>query len=592
MDAANILKPALARGQLRCIGATTLDEYRKYVEKDAAFERRFQQVYVKEPSVLDTISILRGLCEKYEAHHGVIIQDASLVAAAQLADRYITARFLPDKAIDLVDEAASSIRVQLDSQPEIIDTLERKRLQLEIEEEALKKEKDRASKERLKQLKTELSSVEAQLKPLMERYNRERGNVEELRNLKQRMEELHKKQQMAEMNHQTDLAADLKYGAIPELAARIAEIEQANAAKQAAAAASGSALLSETVTPEHIAGVVSRWTGIPVSRLSKSERERLLSLKSTMKGKVVGQAHAVTLVADAVMRSRAGLADENKPQGSFLFLGPTGVGKTQLAKVLAQQLFDDDKTCLIRLDMSEYMEEHSVARMIGAPPGYVGYDQGGQLTEAVRRKPYSVVLFDEVEKAHKSIFNCLLQVLDDGRLTDGKGRTVDFSNTVVIMTSNLGADYLLEAQNAKGEIPDEITKKVMDRVRHHFKPEFLNRLDDIIVFKPLTNEALRSIVTIQANDLGARLTERDIDLKFTHAALDFIVDEAWKPEYGARPLRRYIEKYIITQLGRLILEGKLSDHSTVTIDVTKASNGEVRLRFGILAKQNPVSMQH
>ncbi|PIN05071.1 Chaperone HSP104, partial [Handroanthus impetiginosus] len=477
MDAANLFKPMLARGQLRCIGATTLEEYRKYVEKDAAFERRFQQVYVAEPSVTDTISILRGLKEKYEGHHGVKIQDRALVVAAQLSARYITGRHLPDKAIDLVDEACANVRVQLDSQPEEIDNLERKRIQLEVELHALEKEKDKASRARLVEVRKELDDLRDKLQPLMMRYRKEKERIDELRRLKQRRDELSYALQEAERRYDLARAADLRYGAIQEVEAAISKLE---------AGASENGMLTETVGPDQIAEVVSRWTGIPVTRLGQNEKERLIGLGDRLHQRVVGQDLAVKAVAEAVLRSRAGLGRPQQPTGSFLFLGPTGVGKTELAKALAEQLFDDDNL-MVRIDMSEYMEQHSVARLIGAPPGYVGYDEGGQLTEAVRRRPYSVILFDEIEKAHPTVFNTLLQVLDDGRLTDGQGRTVDFTNTVIIMTSNLGAEYLLRGLMGKCTM-DSARELVMQEVRKHFKPELLNRLDEIVVFDPLSHE--------------------------------------------------------------------------------------------------------
>jgi len=558
MDAANLLKPMLARGELRCIGATTLDEYKKHVEKDPAFERRFQQVYVGQPSVLDTVSILRGLKETYEAHHGVHLVDAALISAAQLADRYITHRFLPDKAIDLVDEACASVRVQLDSQPEVIDQLERKRMQLEVEQHALMKEKDQASKDRLKEAQKELANVQEQLAPLKARLEAERSRSNEVRDLKSKLEGLKTKADVAERRGDFGLAADLRYGAIPDVEKAIArkevEIEEEKGRSDR--------MVSETVGPEQIAEVVARWTGIPVTRLNETEKQRLLGLEVALASRVVGQAEAVKAVAEAVLRSRSGLANPHKPTGSFLFLGPTGVGKTELAKALAEQLFDSDRA-IVRLDMSEYMEQHAVARLVGAPPGYVGYDEGGQLTEAVRRRPYAVVLLDEVEKAHPRVWNIFLQVLDEGRLTDGKGKTVDFSNTVVILTSNLGAEHLLDHKG--GPLAPDSVRAVMDTVRGHFRPEFLNRLDEIVVFSPLGQDNLKKVVQLQALELGRRLSERAIKLNVTDDACAKVLEESYNPLYGARPLRRYLEKVIITPLSRRILSGQLPDHSKVRV---------------------------
>ncbi|KAG4155177.1 hypothetical protein ERO13_D03G096200v2 [Gossypium hirsutum] len=538
MDAANLFKPMLARGQLRCIGATTLEEYRKYVEKDAAFERRFQQVYVAEPSVPDTVSILRGLKEKYEGHHGVRIQDRALVIAAQLSSRYITGRHLPDKAIDLVDEACANVRVQLDSQPEEIDNLERKRMQLEVELHALEKEKDKASKARLV----------------------EKERVDEIRRLKQKREELMLALQEAERRYDLARAADLRYGAIQEVESALAQIE---------GTADENIMLTETVGPEHIAEAVSRWTGIPVTRLGQNEKERLIVLAERLHQRVVGQNQAVDAVAEAVLRSRAGLGRPQQPTGSFLFLGPTGVGKTELAKSLAEQLFDDENL-LIRIDMSEYMEQHSVARLIGAPPGYVGHEEGGQLTEAVRRRPYSVVLFDEVEKAHLSVFNTLLQVLDDGRLTDGQGRTVDFRNTVIIMTSNLGAEHILSGLSRKCTM-QVARDRVMQEVRRHFKPELLNRLDEIVVFDPLSHDQLRKVARLQMKDVASRLAERGIALAVEDSALDYILAESYDPVYGARPIRRWLEKKVVTELSRMLVKEEIDENSTVYIDAPNGS---------------------
>jgi len=560
MDAANLLKPMLARGELRCIGATTLDEYRKHVEKDPAFERRFQQVLVKEPSVLDTVSILRGLKEKYETHHGVRIYDSAIVMAAQLAQRYITNRFLPDKAIDLVDEACANTRVQLNSQPQVIDNLERRKLQLQVEAVALEKEEDPASKQRLEIVRQELNKINDEVTPLKARYEEEKGRVQNLTNLRKKLESVKIKIAEAERANDIARAADLKYYAVPEIEKQIQKMieeDQKNRDKNT--------LVVETVGPEQIAEVVSKWTGIPVSKLSQTEKERLLHLADNLHKRVIGQDEAVDAVAEAVLRSRAGLARENQPTGSFLFLGPTGVGKTELAKALASELFDDEKQ-MIRLDMSEYMEQHSVARLIGAPPGYVGFEEGGQLTEQVRRRPYSVVLFDEVEKAHPQVFNVLLQVLDDGRLTDGQGHVVDFTNTVIIMTSNLGSEHLMEAVVEDGKIPEHIREKVMNKVKKHFRPEFLNRLDDMVIFSALTKQNLNSIVHLQMRSVEKRLADKDIAIVITPAASEFILKQAYDPVYGARPLRRYLEKHIVTQVSRMILTGELREHCTVTFD--------------------------
>nr|KAJ0210440.1 hypothetical protein LSAT_V11C400200810 [Lactuca sativa] len=561
MDAANLFKPMLARGQLRCIGATTLEEYRKYVEKDAAFERRFQQVLVAEPSVPDTISILRGLKERYEGHHGVRILDRALVVAAQLSSRYITARFLPDKAIDLVDEACANVRVQVDSQPEEIDNLERKKMQLKVEVHALEKEEDKASKARLVEVKKELDDLRDKLQPLMMKYKKEKERIDEIRRLKQKREELLVALEKAERRYDLARAADLKFGAIQEVETAIAKLEKTT---------NQNVILTETVGPDQIAEVVSRWTGIPVTRLGTNEKERLIGLSDRLHQRVVGQDQAVNAVAEAVLRSRAGLGRAQQPTGSFLFLGPTGVGKTELAKALAEQLFDDEKL-MIRIDMSEYMEQHSVSRLIGAPPGYVGYEEGGQLTEAVGRRPYSVVLFDEVEKAHQSVFNTLLQMLDDGRLTDGQGRTVDFTNTVIIMTSNLGAEYLLKGLSGKTTM-EKAREMVMGEVRKHFKPELLNRLDEIVVFDPLSHDQLRKVARLQLKDVAVRLAERGVALGVTEAALDVILNQSYDPVYGARPIRRWLERRVVTELSKMLIREEIDENSTVFIDAEM--NGE------------------
>ncbi|KAH3758782.1 heat shock protein [Pelomyxa schiedti] len=564
MDAANLLKPMLARGELRCIGATTLDEYRKHVEKDAAFERRFQQVYVGEPSIPDTISILRGLKERYETHHGVRLLDSALVVAAQLAQRYITNRFLPDKAIDLIDEAAANVRVQLDSQPEVIDQLERKQLQLEIEATALEKEKDAGSKQRLAKVREELTKIREELMPLKARHEAEKARVDEINQLKQKAETLKNKMESAKRRGDLALVADLQYGAIPEIEKRVKllteELQRTEKDR----------MLTEVVGPEQIAEVVSRWTGIPVTKLSQTDRERLLLLSDQLHRRVIGQNEAVDAVAEAVLRSRAGLGNVGKPTGSFMFLGPSGVGKTELAKALAFELFDDEKH-MVRIDMSEYMEQHSVARLIGSPPGYVGFEEGGQLTEAVRRRPYSVVLFDEIEKAHTQVWNVLLQVLDDGRLTDGHGRTVDFSNTIIIMTSNIGSDLLLNSIRPDGTMPGGVSDKVMSLVRKQFRPEFLNRLDNIVVFNPLTHANLLQIVGLMVNKITQRLEGQSIKLAMSDDAKQFVISQAYEPQFGARPIGRYLEKHIITEMSKMIISGQLRDHSTVSVTADHGS---------------------
>ncbi|TMW57604.1 hypothetical protein Poli38472_003529 [Pythium oligandrum] len=578
MDAANLLKPMLARGELRCIGATTLDEYRKHVEKDKAFERRFQQVLVKEPSVPDTVSILRGLKERYESHHGVQITDGALVAAAKLADRYIKERFMPDKAIDIVDEACANVRVQLDSQPEVIDELERRQLQLQVEATALAKEKDDLSKQRLKKVQEELSRISDQLKPLILRHQAEKARVNEIRRLKDKLQELHHKVQKAERNQDLTTVADLKYYAIPDVQKLIAKAE---ADKKREDENPASKMVEEVVREEQICQVVARWTGIPVARLTSSTSDRLMHLQERIHERVVGQDEAVRSVCDAVLRSRAGLARREQPTGSFLFLGPTGVGKTELAKALAFELFDNEKH-MVRIDMSEYMEEHSVARLIGAPPGYIGHEEGGQLTEAVRRNPYNVVLMDEIEKAHPKVLNILLQLLDDGRLTGSHGRTVDFTNVVVIMTSNIGAEHLLfeselsprvKKMKLDNDEESDTTKPsftrqrelVLQQLRHTIRPELLNRLDDIIVFEPLGRQQLRQIVKLQFQSVEQRLKEAQITMNVTVGALDVILDQAYDPQYGARPIKRYIEKHVVTDLSKLIISGQLQPKSHVQV---------------------------
>lgn len=617
MDAANLLKPMLARGELRCIGATTLEEYRKHIEKDAAFERRFQHVSVGEPTIEDTVSILRGLRDSYETHHGVRIMDAALVLAAKLAQRYVTERFLPDKAIDLVDEACANIRVQLDSQPEMIDQLERRKLQLEVEKTALEQEKDQASKDRLKNVRKELGKVEDELQPLILKHQEEKRRVDDLRQIKQKLEGLKQKLAQAERNGEMQRAADLKYGAIPDTEAHLQRLSKEHQEQEAHAAATGESdkLLSEVVTPEAIADVVSRWTGIPVKNLTTTEKERLLKLGERLKERVVGQDAAVDAVASAVLRSRAGMSNERRPTGSFMFLGPTGVGKTELAKALAAELFDDDKN-IVRIDMSEYMESHSVSRLIGAPPGYVGYEAGGQLTEKVRRRPYNVILFDEVEKAHRQVLNVLLQILDDGRVTDGQGRTVDFTNTVIILTSNVGAQYLLEnamqqestrkqrktdvgadvgGVTGSNVISAETEEQVMNMVRQHFVPEFLNRLDDIIMFGPLQQQHLRSIIKQQTDQVLGKLRDRKIDIQLTTGAIDAILEAAYSPAFGARPLRRWIEKHISTAISTKMISGEIRENCRVTVDLDPTgkttgatrgglSGGEVPLLFNVERK--------
>ena len=557
IDAANLLKPALARGELRAIGATTLDEYRKHIEKDAALERRFQPVFVDQPSVEDTISILRGLREKYEVHHGVRIKDTAIVAAAVLSNRYITDRFLPDKAIDLIDEAAARLRTEIDSMPAELDELERQIRQFEIERQALKKETDRASKERLAGIEKQLAELSETRTALRSRWNQEKEVITRIRGLQAKLEEVRADAERAERAADFAKAAELRYGKAVEIEKQLKEASDRLAQLQG-----GHALLKEEVSEDDIAGIVAKWTGIPVSRLMEGEVAKLIKMEERLHDRVIGQDEAVTAVANAVRRSRSGLADPNRPVGSFIFLGPTGVGKTELARALAEFLFDDEQA-LIRLDMSEYQEKHTVARMLGAPPGYVGYDEGGQLTEAVRRRPYSVVLFDEIEKAHPDVFNVLLQILDDGRLTDGQGRTVDFRNTVLIMTSNLGGQLIQEMSNRPFE---EVREAVMGVLRDHFRPEFLNRVDDIIVFKPLTQDQLGAIVDIQLARLQRRLDERKIVLEVTEAARKLLIERGWDPVYGARPLKRTIQRIVQDPLAMQLLEGRFSDGDMVVVD--------------------------
>ena len=559
MDAGNMLKPMLARGELHCIGATTLDEYRKYIEKDPALERRFQPVMVDEPSVEDTISILRGLKERYEVFHGVKITDSALVAAATLSHRYISDRFLPDKAIDLVDEACALIKTELDSLPTELDELQRKITQMKIEEAALKKETDRPSKERLEVLQHDLAELQDQFNSQKAQWDNEKKSVEKLSALREQIEALNKEIEVAQRNYDLNKAAELQYGELPKLQKQL-EIEEEQVHKQ------DMSLVHESVTEEEIERIISRWTGIPVAKLTQGERAKILALGDELHKRVVGQDDGVEKVTEAILRSKAGIKDPTKPIGSFLFLGPTGVGKTELAKALAENLFDDEQN-MVRIDMSEYMEKHSVSRLIGAPPGYVGYEEGGQLTEAVRRKPYSVVLFDEVEKAHPDVFNVLLQVLDDGRITDSQGRTVDFKNTILIMTSNIGSAYLLDGIEEDGSIRQDAQDKVMEQLRASFRPEFLNRLDEIIMFKPLTKDNIGSIVDLMMKDLNQRLADQEITLELDPSAKDYIIDGGYDPVYGARPLKRYLQKNVETLAAKLILSGKVGMEDTIVFTV-------------------------
>ena len=558
MDAGNMLKPMLARGELHCIGATTLDEYRQYIEKDAALARRFQPVMVNEPTVEDTISILRGLKERYEVFHGVKITDSALVAAATLSHRYITDRFLPDKAIDLVDEACALIKTELDSMPTELDEQRRKIMQLEIEESALKKETDNLSKERLADLQKELAELRDTFNTQKAQWDNEKHSVEKLQKLREQIEDINKQIQKAKQNYDLEKAAELQYGELPKLQQQL-EVEEKQVKE------SDRSLVHEAVTDDEIARIISRWTGIPVTKLTEGERTKLLGLEDELHKRVVGQDEGVRLVTDAILRSKAGIKDPTKPIGSFLFLGPTGVGKTELAKTLAATLFDDEQN-MVRIDMSEYMEKYSVSRLIGAPPGYVGYDEGGQLTEAVRRKPYSVVLFDEVEKAHPDVFNVLLQVLDDGRITDSQGRTVDFKNTILIMTSNIGSSYLLDGIDENGDIKPEAEEMVMNDLRAHFRPEFLNRLDETIMFRPLTKDNVYSIISLLVNDINKRLSDKELRIELTEAAKQLVVEGGYDPTYGARPLKRYLQKNVETEAAKLILEGNVGSGDTILID--------------------------
>ena len=560
MDAGNMLKPMLARGELHCIGATTLDEHRQYIEKDPALERRFQPVMVDEPTVEDTISILRGLKDRYEVFHGVKINDGALVSAAVLSDRYITDRFLPDKAIDLVDEACAMIKTELDSMPAELDEMQRKIMQLEIEEAALKKETDNLSKERLEALRKELSDLREEFSIQKSKWDADKTKVDNISKLKEELENVNNQIAQAKREYNLEKAAELQYGKLPAIQKQIEEAEA-----KAKESGSGESLVHENVTEEEIAKIISRWTGIPVAKLSESERQKTLNLDETLHKRVVGQNEAVTKVTEAIIRSKAGIKDPTKPIGSFLFLGPTGVGKTELAKALAESLFDDENN-IIRLDMSEYMEKYSVSRLIGAPPGYVGYDEGGQLTEAVRRKPYSVVLFDEVEKAHPDVFNVLLQVLDDGRITDSQGRTVDFKNTIIILTSNIGSTYLLDGIDDKGNIKEGVEEMVMGDLRNNFRPEFLNRLDEIIMFKPLNKDNIGSIINLLINDVNRRLEDKELKVVLTDSAKDFIVEHGFDPMYGARPLKRYVQKSVETLAAKLILAGNVSTGDNIVID--------------------------
>lgn len=558
MDASNLLKPMLARGELHAIGATTLDEYRKYIEKDPALERRFQKVLVKEPTVEDTIAILRGLKDKYEIYHGIRISDSAVIAAATLSDRYITDRFLPDKAIDLMDEACAMLRTEIDSMPTEIDEVRRKILQLEIENQALKKETDEASLERLKKLQGELSEEKAEFDRLKSKWEAEKKELDSTKDIKKQIEDTNHAIEEAERNYDLEKLSELKYGILPKLKEELKKRESSTKDE--------SSMVKEEVTEDEIAYVVSRWTGIPVEKLNKTEREKLLNLEDILHKRVIGQDKAIEVVSDAVLRARAGLKDRNKPIGSFIFLGPTGVGKTETAKALTETLFDDERN-LIRIDMSEYMEKHSVSRLVGSPPGYVGYDEGGQLTEAVRRKPYSVILFDEIEKAHPDVFNILLQVLDDGRLTDNQGRTVDFKNTVIIMTSNIGSHFLIDGIGENGQITEDARENVMRDLRASFRPEFLNRVDEIVLFKPLQRDEIYNIIKQSIKEVERKLQDRDIKIDVTDAALEFILNASFSPQYGARPVKRYIGHTLETKISKMIIKGDVMDGNTIIVDV-------------------------
>ena len=564
MDAGNMLKPMLARGELHCIGATTLDEYRQYIEKDKALERRFQPVMVDEPTVEDTIAILRGLKERYEVFHGVKITDNALIAAATLSNRYISDRFLPDKAIDLVDEACAMIKTELDSMPTELDEISRKIMQLEIEEAALKKEDDHLSKERLAAIQAEIAQLRDEFQVQKAKWDEDKKAVESVQTLREQIEDLNKQIEKAQREYDLNKAAELQYGKLPELKRRLEEEETHIHGRE-------DSLVREQVTDEEISKIVSRWTGIPVAKLTESERNKTLNLDKVLHKRVIGQNEGVQKVTEAIIRSKAGIKDESKPIGSFMFLGPTGVGKTELAKALAEALFDDENN-MVRIDMSEYMEKFSVSRLIGAPPGYVGYEEGGQLTEAVRRKPYSVVLFDEIEKAHPDVFNVLLQVLDDGRITDSQGRTVDFKNTILIMTSNIGSSYLLEGISEDGSIKPDAENAVMDDLKRHFRPEFLNRLDEIIMFKPLAKDNIKDIIAIMMENLNKRIADREISIELTDAAADFVVEHGYDPLYGARPLKRFLQKHVETLAGRMILADEVKPQDTIVIDVDSAGD--------------------
>ena len=564
MDASNLLKPMLARGELHAIGATTLDEYRKYIERDAALERRFQKVMVNEPSVEDTISILRGLKERYEIHHGIRISDGAIIAAATLSDRYISDRFLPDKAIDLMDEASAMIRTEIDSMPAEVDEIRRRVLQLEIEKQALKKETDEASKQRLEKLEKELSENKEKLDILKAQWEDEKRNITKVKDIKEEIDSVKRQIENAERKYELEKASQLKYSTLVNLQKQLEEANERNKSDER--------MLKEEVTEEEIAEVVAKWTGIPVTKLVSTEREKLLNLDDILHKRVIGQDEAVEAVVDAVIRARSGMKQMNRPVGSFIFLGPTGVGKTELSKSLTETLFDDERN-LIRIDMSEYMEKHSVSRLIGAPPGYVGYDEGGQLTEAVRRKPYSVILFDEIEKAHPDVFNILLQVLDDGRLTDNQGRLVDFKNTIIIMTSNIGSNYLLDGINTDGSIDEEAREMVMKEMQRTFRPEFLNRVDEIVMFKPLQRNEIFKIIDIQIDDLRSKLEDRQIEIEVTEGAKELILDRSYSSQYGARPVKRYIQKEIETNIGRMLIKGDLKDKDILIIDI---ENGQLK----------------